>query len=266
MTSPDFSEPGDAVIYEKRDQVAVITLNRPDALNAINRQLRSELGGAITRFDRDEDARVAIITGAGRAFCAGRDLKERAEDNAGGIQASAADSMSFERPYMWPQTWKPLIAAINGYALAGGWSIAQMCDLRLAAEGARLGITESRVGLLPPFASVLPKLIPMAMVMELVLTAEPITAQRAHEIGFVNRVVPAELLIEEAHSLANQIAANAPLSIQCFKEIAYRGMDMSAHSLTSLTYHMYDRLLLSEDSTEGPSAFAEKRKPQWKGS
>ena len=265
MTPAEFIEPGQAVLYEKQAETVVITLNRPESLNAINRQLRGELAGAIRRFDQDEGSRVAIITGAGRAFSAGRDLKERAEDNAAGIQANVDASMTPERPYMWPQTWKPLIAAINGYALAGGWSIAQMCDIRLASEGARLGITEPRVGLMAPFAVVLPKLIPMAAVMELVLTAEPITAQRACEIGFVNKVVPGDRLMEEAMAMARLIASNAPLSLQYFKELAYRGLDSSAQSITSLTYHMYDRLLLSEDSKEGPRAFAEKRAPQWKG-
>ena len=265
MVSSSSREPGQAVLYEKQDQVVVMTLNRPDSLNAINRQLRGELEGAILKFDQDEDARVAIITGAGRAFSAGRDLKERAEDNAAGIQAKAAHSMSPERAFMWPQTWKPLIAAINGFALAGGWSIAQMCDIRLAAEDARMGISEARMGLLAPFAITLPKVLPMAGMMELVLTAEPITAQRAYEIGFVNRVVPADKLMEEAMAMAGQIAANAPLSLQYFKELAYRSLDMSAQAITSLTYHMYDALLLSEDAQEGPRAFAEKRKPQWKG-
>ena len=264
MGSAEFAEPGQAVLYEEMDRVAVITLNRPESLNAINRQLHRELGGAILRFDQDDGMGAAIITGAGRGFCAGRDLKERAEDDAAGIQARAEDSTSPERPYMWPQTWKPLIAAINGYALAGGWSIAQMCDLRIASDDALLGITETRVGLLPPFAVLLPKLIPMAAVMELVLTSEPITAERAREIGFVNLVVPRERLLEEAIATARRIADNAPLSLRYFKELAYRSLDMSAHASTSLTYHMYDRLLLSEDSKEGPRAFAEKRKSDWK--
>ena len=265
MTLEKGNETGQAVIYEKVDQVVVITLNRPESLNAINRQLNAELNEAITRFDGDEQARVAIITGAGRAFCAGRDLKERAEDNAAGKVPTAADSMTPENPYMWSQTWKPLIAAINGYALAGGWSIAQMCDLRLAAEDARLGITESRVGLLPPFAVTLPRLIPMAAVMELILTGEPATAQRAYQFGFVNRVVAKDRLLEEAMALAQKIAANAPLSNRYFKELAYRGLDMSTPGIASLTYQMYERLLLSVDSREGPLAFAEKRSPQWKG-
>ena len=255
----------ETVLYQQDGDVVTLTLNRPDALNSINRQLRRELDEAIMQFDQDPGARVAILTGAGRAFCAGRDLKERATDNASGVQARASASMSQDRPYMWSQTWKPLIAAINGYALAGGWSIAQMCDLRLAAEDAKLGITEAQWSLLPPFATTLPKMLPMAAVMELVLTADPITAQRAYDIGFVNKVVPGETLMEEAMALAQRIARNAPLSVQYFKELAHRGMDMSAASTCALTYQMYDRLLQSEDSKEGPRAFAEKRAPQWQG-
>lgn len=255
----------ETVLYEKRGNVVVMTLNRPDALNSINRQLRRELAEAITQFDEEEGSFVGIITGAGRAFCAGRDLKERASDNAAGVQARARDSMSPERPYMWPQTWKPLIAAINGFALAGGWSIAQMCDLRLAAEDARMGITETKWSLLPPFGTILTKMIPLSAVLELCMTAQPITAQRAYDIGFVNKVVPGDQLMEEAVLLAEQIAENAPLAVQYFKELAYRGLNMSTQDISSLTYHMYDQLLTTEDSKEGPLAFAEKRKPQWKG-
>ena len=255
----------ETVLYEKRDNIAIITLNRPDALNSINRQLRQEFADVITEFDSDPQAFVAVVTGAGRAFCAGRDLKERAEDNAAGVQARASQSMSPERPYMWPQTWKPMIAAVNGFALAGGWSIAQMCDLRIASEEAKLGITETKWSLLPPFGTILPKMIPLSAVLELVFTAAPITAQRAYDIGFLNKVVPAEDLMEEAMGMAQQIAENAPLAVQYFKELAYRGLNMSNQDISSLTYHMYDQLLTTEDSKEGPRAFAEKRKPNWQG-
>ena len=255
----------ETVLYEKRDNVVIITLNRPDSLNSINRQLRRDLAEAITRFDGEADSYVAIVTGAGRAFCAGRDLKERANDNAEGRQARASDSMYPDRPYMWPQTWKPLIAAINGFALAGGWSIAQMCDLRIAAADAKLGITETKWSLLPPFGTILPKQLPLSAVLELCLTAQPITAQRAYDIGFVNKVVPGDALLEEAVTMAEQIAENAPLAVQYFKELAYRGLNMSTQDISSLTYHMYDQLLTTEDSKEGPSAFAEKRKPRWQG-
>ncbi len=255
----------ETILYEKRDNIATITLNRPDSLNSINRQLRRELGEAIEEFDGDSDAYVAIITGAGRAFCAGRDLKERATDNAEGIQARASASMTPESPYMWPRTWKPLIAAVNGYALAGGWSIAQMCDLRLASEDAKLGITETKWSLMPPFGTILPKQVPLSAVLELVFTAEPITAQRAYDIGFLNKVTPPDQLMDEAMTMARHIAANAPLAVQYFKELAYRGLNMSTQDISSLTYHMYDQLLTTEDSKEGPRAFAEKRKPNWQG-
>ena len=170
-----------------------------------------------------------------------------------------------DRPYMWPQTWKPLIAAVNGYALAGGWSIAQMCDLRLAAEDAKLGITETKWSLLPPFGTILSKQIPLSAVLELCMTAQPVSAQRAYDMGFLNKVVPGEQLMEEAMTMAEQIAENAPLAVQYFKELAYRGLNMSTQDISSLTYHMYDQLLTTEDSKEGPLAFAEKRKPNWKG-
>ena len=255
----------ETVLYEKQENIVTITLNRPDSLNSINRQLRQELGEAIEQFDGDEDAFVAIVTGAGRAFCAGRDLKERAADNAAGVQARASHSMSEDRPYMWPRTWKPMIAAVNGFALAGGWSIAQMCDLRIAAEDAKLGISETKWSLLPPFGTILPKMIPLPAVLELVFTAEPISAQRAYDIGFLNKVVPGDQLMTEALAMARQIASNAPLAVQAFKELAYRGLNMSTQAISSLTYHMYDQLLTTEDSKEGPRAFAEKRKPVWKG-
>ena len=255
----------ETILYDKQDNIVTITLNRPDSLNSINRQLRRELGEAIEEFDGDSDAYVAIITGAGRAFCAGRDLKERATDNAEGIQARASASMTPESPYMWPRTWKPLIAAVNGFALAGGWSIAQMCDLRLASEDAKLGITETKWSLMPPFGTILPKQVPLSAVLELVFTAEPITAQRAYDIGFLNKVTPADQLMDEAMAMARQIAANAPLAVQYFKELAYRGLNMSTQDISSLTYHMYDQLLTTEDSKEGPRAFAEKRKPRWQG-
>ena len=255
----------ETILYEKKGNIVTVTLNRPDSLNAINRLLRQELAEAIAEFDGDQEAFVAVITGAGRAFCSGRDLKERADDNAQGVQAKASASMTKESPFMWPRTWKPMIAAVNGFALAGGWSIAQMCDLRIASQEAKLGISETKWSLLPPFGSVLSKQIPLSAVLELVLTAQPVTAQRAYDMGFLNKVVPAEDLMDEAMIMAQHIADNAPLAVQTFKELAYRGLNMSNQDISALTYQMYDALLLTEDSQEGPKAFAEKRKPQWKG-
>ena len=255
----------ETVLYDVKDQVCVITLNRPESLNAVNRALKAELKEALDYFDGDDDARVAILTGAGRAFSAGRDLKERAEDNAAGIQAKPADSMSPNSLYSFPTPMKPIIAAINGHCLAGGFSMAQMCDIRIAAENATMGITEPRVGLLGPFGAQLPRLIPAAHALELILTAEPISAQRAFEFGFVNRVVPLERLMDEAMTVAHKIAANSPLSVRYAKELAYRSLDLDDKGLLRLTEHIYARLLASEDSKEGPRAFVEKRKPMWQG-
>ena len=171
-----------------------------------------------------------------------------------------------DRPYMWPQTWKPIIAAINGFALAGGWSIAQMCDLRIASEDAKSGYHRDQVEPAAPLRQpFLPKQIGLAATLELCLTAQPVTAQRAYDMGFLNKVVPGDQLMEEAMTMAAQIAENAPLAVQYFKELAYRGLNMSTQDISSLTYHMYDQLLTTEDSKEGPRAFAEKRKPNWQG-
>ena len=256
---------GNTVLYQVEDRTATITLNRPEALNAINRELKADLAEAFRRLDADEDAWVGIITGAGRAFCAGRDLKERAEDNAAGVQARATDSLSPDNFFLWYPPKKPLIAAVNGFALAGGWSIVQMCDLRIASEDARLGITEARVGLLPPFAVQLNRLIPEPAVMELVLTAEQFPARRVMEMGLLNKVVPADQLMDAARDMAHTIVKNSPVSIRTFKELVTRSRDLTVKQSAELAIEMYDRLLESDDAKEGPRAFAEKRPPNWQG-
>lgn len=256
---------GNTVLYEVKDKIATITLNRPEALNSINRELKADLAKIFERLDADDNAWVGIITGSGRAFCAGRDLKERAHDNATGIQAMATDSLSPDNFFLWRPPQKPLIAAVNGYALAGGWSIAQMCDLRIASEEAKLGITEARVGLLPPFAVQLNRLIPQAAVMELVLTAEPLPAIRLLEMGFLNRVVPGDRLLDEAQDMARIIVKNSPMTIRTFKELVKQSGDLTANQAAVLSIDMYDRLLASVDAKEGPLAFAEKRTPNWIG-
>ena len=253
-----------SVLYEVEDRIARITLNRPEVLNALNRQMIEDLRQTVLRFNDDDEAWVAIVTGAGRAFCAGRDLKERAEDNASGRQPKAEESMYGDSLSMWPAARKPMIAAVNGYALAGGWAVAQMCDLRIASEDARLGITEPRVGLIAPFAVQLNRLIPEAAVMELVLTAEPLPARRVLEMGFLNQVVPPERLMDDALELAQTILKNAPLSLRSFKELVSRARELPESEAALLTQEAYDRLLQSSDAKEGPKAFAEKRAPVWK--
>lgn len=257
----------ETVLYEKTgaaDHVAIITLNRPESSNAINRQLRRELQEVINHFDNEDDeAWVAVITGAGRNFCAGRDLKERAADNAAGVQARAENSMSPNKPHMWERPAKPLVAAVNGAAAAGGWSIAQMCDVRLAADNARLGITETKWSLMPPFAVELTKMIGISNVLELVMTADLLPAPRVKEMGFLNKVVPADELVPAAVKMAESIAQNAPLAVRTIKELAYSSLDLSIAEVSARTYLAYDYILTTEDSKEGPRAFAEKRRPNW---
>ena len=199
----------ETIIYEKTGNIVTMTMNRPDSLNAINRQLRGELQDALVEFDNDPEAFVAIITGAGRAFCSGRDLKERAEDNAQGIQADASASMTKESPFMWPRTWKPLIAAVNGFALAGGWSIARMCDLRIASDKAKIAFLFTKVGLSGAdmgIAWLLPRIVGFGRATELLMTGDFIDAQRAYEIGLYNRVVSTEAVLGEARTFAEQLA------------------------------------------------------------
>ena len=253
----------ESVVYEVRGRIAVITLNRPAVLNALNREMIENLRATIIRFDEDNRAWVAIITGAGRAFCAGRDLKERAADTVSGRQATAEETMYGGGLLMWPTPVKPMIAAVNGYALAGGFAIAQACDIRIASESAMLGITEARVGLMAPFAIHLNKIISETAVMELVLSAEPIPARRVLEMGFLNKVVPPERLMDEAMEMAGKIIKNSPRSTRTFKELVEKGRRSSEHEAAPITARAYNELLQSHDAEEGPKSFSEKREPVW---
>ncbi len=242
------------ILYEKIDQVAVITLNRPERLNAISVALRAQLSAALKDFDSDLNLRVAIITGSGdKAFCAGMDLKEAAELKLGTVEAINI------------KTAKPLIAAVNGMALAGGWKLVQSCDLCVASERATFGITEGKVGRGMPWAVPMTRMMSQRHALELLLTARRITAQRAYEIGFVNEVVPHEKLIESALAMAGEIVTCAPLTVAAARELVYLAHEMGVGAAARAAEHLFDRVYLSEDALEGPRAFAEKRKPVWKG-
>ncbi len=250
-----------AVRYEQRGAVVLITIDRPAAHNAINAEVRAGLYEAFDRYERDDGALVAILTGAGdKAFCAGMDLKE-----------AAATGLAVPPPGFLPvigqsvQLSKPTIAAVNGVAYAGGWMFAQMCDLCVAAEHAQFGITEARVGRGMPWAVPLAHMVQQRAMMELLLTGAPITAQRAHEIGFVNHVVPAAELLPRCFALAEQIAANAPLTVRAARELVYLSNEMGTGAALKAAQHLFDRVYRSADAQEGPLAFREKRKPQWKG-
>jgi enoyl-CoA hydratase/carnithine racemase len=251
----------EAILYENRGQVAVITINRPEARNAINQGVREGLAAAWARFAKDKDARVAILTGAGdKAFCAGADLKEMALTKLGSLPRNFLPSLNVNI-----QVTKPVIAAVNGGAYAGGWALVQMCDLVIASETALFAITEAKVGRGMPWAVPLTHMIPQKILLEILLTGNPITAQRAYEIGFVNHVVPANQVLPKALEIAETIAENAPLTVAAAKEMVYLATDMGRLAGLEAARHLFDHVYRSEDAQEGPRAFAEKRKPQWKG-
>lgn len=248
------------LLYEERDGVAIITINRPAKRNAINRAVREGMFAAFAEFNKS-DARVAIVTGAGdAAFCAGMDLVEAAELGVGvpppGYFPVLGDNV---------EVAKPVIAAVNGLALAGGWMMAQMCDLCIAAEHGTFGITEARVGRGMPWATPLIHMIPQRVAMEILLTGVPITAQRAREIGFVNHVVPAAELMPRAMEMALLIAQNAPLTVQAAKASLIAATEMGRSAALREARAIFEPVYRSEDALEGPRAFREKRKPLWKG-
>ncbi len=252
---------GEAVRYEQQGAVVQITIDRPEQRNAINAAVRSGLYAAFERFEADESARVAILTGAGdKAFCAGMDLKEAAQTGLAvpprGFLPILGDSVEVS---------KPTIAAVNGVAYAGGWLFAQMCDLCLAAEHATFGITEAKVGRGMPWATPLVGMVQQRALMELLLTGDPIDARRAHEIGFVNHVLPAAELLPAAHAMAAKIAANAPLTVRAARELVYLSTEMGRSAARRAATHLFDAVYRSADAQEGPAAFREKRPPQWKG-
>ena len=216
----------EAVTFQLHGHVAVITYNRPDALNAINAEMRRDLNAAFTRLRDDEDAWVAIVTGAGRAFCAGGDLR----DGAGAAGEFAGTF--WEKPTMnsfesgW-EVFKPVIAAVNGYCLGYGLTLATWCDFVLASDRAEFGLPEVRLGVPAVVASIrLPQRLDWADAMELLLTGERISAERAHDMGLVWRVVPHETLLDEAHALAARLLQGAPLAQRVMKEMAMRTRHM----------------------------------------
>ena len=252
----------DAVLFEARaDGIAVITLNRPEARNALVREIREGLFAAWDRFERDPALRVAILTGAGdKAFCAGGDLKEMVERR---LQVPPRDM--FPVPGDSLELSKPTIAAVNGVAFAGGFMLAQACDLCVASTRAQFAITEVKVGRSSPWAAPLIHMIPQRIMMEIVLTGKPISAQRAYEVGLVNRLVEPAALMPAALELAAEILDGAPLSVGAAREMVMLATEMGRSAALQAARHVSERVYRSDDAQEGPRAFAEKRRPQWKG-
>lgn len=250
----------DEVLYAADDGIVVITINRPEKHNAINKAVREGLFKALRRFE-ESDAHVAILTGAGeRAFCAGMDLKEAADNVAGVLPKDFLPIIGDNL-----QLTKPTIAAVNGIAFAGGWLLAQMCDLCVASENAVFGITEAKVGRGMPWSTPLANMIPQRILLELLMTGQPISASRAYEIGFVNHVVPAAELPDKAKDIARSIAANAPLTVRAARESVYMTQEMGRTAAQRMAREIFRPVYLSEDALEGPRAFREKRPAKWKG-
>ena len=256
-----------AIRYDKDGKIATIVINRPEAMNAMDRETSRELADAFRDFDQDEQLLAAILTGAGdKAFSAGADLKKmygRPEDG------SIREIWDPERQWRLGQrlqVWKPMIAAINGYCLAGGLELAMGCDIRIASETASFGCPEVRWGILHGYGALrLPKTIPLSAAMELLLTGERISAREAYRLGIVSRVVPPPELLPTARQLAEKICANGPLAIRVTKELAWRGLEMSMEEALRLYAALGALVRASEDAREGPRAFAEKRQPRFKG-
>jgi enoyl-CoA hydratase len=249
------------VLTERREHVLVITLNRPEARNAVNSALAEGVAGALDTLDGDDELRVGVLTGAGKGFSAGMDLKafvagERpwaGDRGFAGITQRAAD--------------KPLIAAVEGFAVAGGLEIALSCDLIVAARDARLGIAEVKRGLAAAAGALfrLPKRIPYHVAMELALTGEFIEAPRAYELGVVNRLAQPGGALDAALELAATIAANAPLAVAASKKVVSSAQDWSDAEAWQKQGEIVGPVMTSEDAREGATAFAEKRPPVWKG-
>jgi crotonobetainyl-CoA hydratase len=255
------------VLFETRNHVAYITLNRPDVLNAINPPLREALTDAAYRFRDDPDLWIAILTGAGdRGFCAGADLKWRAQHED---QVRAQRGISNRPGISWPQfqCWKPIIAAVNGYAVGGGLELAMACDIVVAAEHAQFGLPEPRRGLMADAGGVarLARLVPMKVAMGMILTGKLVSAPEAYRIGLVNEVVPREQLMQAAERWASEVMECSPLAVQASKQATLQGLDSPVEIAMSRNYSMHAQLRQSGDFIEGPRAFAEKRKPIWTG-
>ncbi|HBU75147.1 MAG TPA: enoyl-CoA hydratase [Acidimicrobiaceae bacterium] len=251
----------DEVLTSEEDGILIVTINRPDAKNAMTKAAAEAIAAAMDRLDNDDSLRVGILTGAGGTFCSGMDLKGFLRGESPSVEGRGFGGVVQQPPE------KPLIAAVEGFALAGGLEVALTCDLIVAAEGVKLGIPEVGVGLLAAGGALLrlPSRVPYAVAMEMALTADPITAEKGAEYGLVSRVTKKGGAVEGAMELADRIARNAPLSVAASKQ-----MIQAVQGRTEAEFWEHQRPVMaavfsSEDAKEGPKAFAEKRPPSWSG-
>lgn len=252
----------DVVLYEKKDHIAYISLNRPDSLNAVNRRMTKELAKVWIDFRDDKQLWVAILTGEGKSFCAGADVKE-IERGKWAFQRS----LLFGEDRMGPnnyRVWKPIIVAAQRHVYGAGLVLFLEADIKIVADDLKLGIPEGRVNIPFLFAPFIFDYIPRAIATELILTGKPIDAQRAYDVGLVNRVVSQDRLLPTAKTIADDICANGPLANWVAKEMYCRCRDMDFESALTVVEHVSPTVYNSDDSVEAKQAFIEKRKPEWK--
>ncbi len=252
------------LIICKEDNVCIVTINNPQSMNALNSEVLSELDKAFTNIEQDHDIDVVILTGEGRAFVAGADISQMSTMNASeGKDFGEQGSKLFRKIELLP---KPVIAAINGFALGGGCELALACDIRISSSKAKLGQPEVGLGITPGFSGTqrLPRIVGEGRAKELIYTAKAITADEAYRIGLVNKVVEPEQLIDSAISMAKTIAKNAPIAVKLSKEAINRGMQTDIDSGIAIENNLFALCFSTQDQKEGMSAFIEKRTAEWK--
>jgi len=256
----------ETLLYEKRDGIGYVTVNRPEKLNALNQQVMRDLGACFEGIEKDDEVRAVILTGAGeKAFVAGADINElAAQTPVEGKETSRRGQRVLD---LIEDLGKPVIAAVNGYALGGGCELAMACTLRIASENARLGQPEVKLGIIPGYAGTqrLPRLVGTGRAMEMILTGDPIGAQEAYRIGLVNQVVALKDLIPSAESLARKILANAPLAVKFSMEAINHGMEMTQEEGQFLEATLFGLCCTTADMKEGTRAFLEKRQAKFVG-
>lgn len=246
-----------AVMTERRGRILLITLNRPDAMNAIDAELAGELLAAVAQLDSDPELSIGVLTGAGRGFCAGMDLKA----------FEAGEDMSDMLTFVERGSTKPLIAAVEGFALAGGLELALTCDLIVAAERAKFGIPEVSVGLFAAAGALLrlPGRVGQGKAVEMAITGQPISAEEALQHGLVSRVVPRGQALSAALELAESVARHAPLAVAASKQVLNLAHGITAEEFWALQLPIKTAVFASDDAKEGANAFSEKRDAQWTG-
>ncbi len=249
------------VLTEVRGRTLLITLNRPDAMNAVNRDLADQLAAAMDALDSNPDLSVGVLTGNGRGFSAGMDLKAFVSGGMPNVPGRGFGGITERGPA------KPLIAAIEGFALAGGLELAMSCDILVASKGAKLGVPETGVGLFAAAGALLrlPRALPYGLAMKMALTAKPITAEVAHQYGLVTELVEKGEAVNAALELAEQIAKNAPLGLQASKALIREMQGRTEEEFWAYQAAEHMSVFKTEDAIEGATAFAEKRAPNWKG-